>query len=106
MFPPPISIQLHPFALRLMSMSRFNGVTDIACGRRVRFPKCTVVDNDGNLAIGMSYCLISTKMASTSSRASSECVTGGRIKAWPLLSSEIFVLPSGSVYLTLPPLST
>jgi hypothetical protein len=29
-----------PFALRLMSMSRFNSVTDIAgCGRRVRFER-------------------------------------------------------------------
>src|ERR1700692_781950 len=52
------------------------------------------------------YCLISIRIASTSSRASSECVTGGRIKASPVFNSVILVLPSGIVYLTLPPLST
>ena len=56
--------------------------------------------------IGTIYCLISTKIVSTSSRASSECVTGGRINASPLFNSAILVLPSGIVYLTLPPLST
>lgn len=33
-------------------------------------------------------------------------MTGGRIKASPVFNSEIFTVPSGIVYLTLPPLST
>src|ERR1700674_1293488 len=52
------------------------------------------------------YCLTSTKIASTSSSASSACVTGGRISASLVFNSVILVLPSGIVYLTLPPLST
>jgi len=46
------------------------------------------------------YCLISTRIASTSSSASSECVTGGRMSASPVFNSEIFVVPSGIVCYT------
>src|SRR5271167_604265 len=53
-----------------------------------------------------SHFLSSTKMVSTSSSASSECVTGGRNRVSPVFNSVILVLPSGMVYLTLPPFRT
>ena len=52
------------------------------------------------------HCLSSIKIACTSSSASSVCVTGGRITASPAFNSTTLVLPSGRVYLTLPPLIT